>query len=411
MFPGVAFILLPLLAVGLNAQKSDVPAEYRDLYAALESKIETFEHQVPALDDRGAPPQFCAELLVANANRGKQLLNERAWAGTLVNLDRLQSLGATGVVVAIGYPILSRSFHEWNGTAGDASRYLAFYKRLSNEVHRRGMKLVVESSVLFPGVYSIESGFKLTEYYKSQNDDQYVAGRVEVAELIAREVHPDYLNMGAEPDTEATLIGRNTFRTPRAHAELIHRLATAARTAGTSSLSVGGGVSTWLPDCQAYASELGKLRDIDFIDLHVYPVNRSYLQQLIRLTDIAQAAGKQVTIMEAWLFKERDSELGTVQAAVDASVFARDSYSFWAPLDQKFLAAMAKFCHWKHVRVLSPFWSQFFFAYVNYDDVKGAPVSELRLKAQRAAAAAMVSGNVNETGETYRRLAHAKPAL
>jgi len=84
------------------------------------------------------------------------------------------------------------------------------------------------------------------------------------------------------------------------------------------------------------------------------------------LTDAALALGKPVAISEAWLSKERDSEFTQYNAATDQTIFSRDAFAFWAPLDQAFLGALVKFAHWKHLLYLSPFWTTRFHAYVDY---------------------------------------------
>ncbi len=68
---------------------------------------------------------------------------------------------------------------------------------------------------------------------------------------------------------------------------------------------------------------------IDFVDLHVYPVNGDMLNRLITYTDQANACGKPVAISEARLQKQRDSEFAKIDAAFDNAIYARDTFSFW----------------------------------------------------------------------------------
>ena len=106
---------------------------------------------------------------------------------------------------------------------------------------------------------------------------------------------------------------------------------------------------------------------LNFIDLHVYPINLTFLNDTITLIDLAQSAGKPVTMCEAWLEKRRDTEFTGVGVASNDFIFARDPFSFWAPLDQQFLTAFAKLAWWKQLKVFSPFWSGYFHAYLNYN--------------------------------------------
>ena len=83
------------------------------------------------------------------------------------------------------------------------------------------------------------------------------------------------------------------------------------------------------------------------------------------MADAAHAAGMKVGVDECWLYKETDSELST--STTDLSVQERNVYSFWAPLDAMFLETMTKTAYWKDFEFLSPFWSLYYFAYLDYD--------------------------------------------
>ncbi len=44
---------------------------------------------------------------------------------------------------------------------------------------------------------------------------------------------------------------------------------------------------------------------LDFIDMHIYPINRSYLANAQQIAATAAAAGKPVAMSECWLWKVR----------------------------------------------------------------------------------------------------------
>jgi hypothetical protein len=46
---------------------------------------------------------------------------------------------------------------------------------------------------------------------------------------------------------------------------------------------------------------------------------------------------------------------------------SRDVYSFWVPLDQKFLEIMVKLSHHLKLEFLSLFWAQYLYGYLEYD--------------------------------------------
>jgi len=377
----------------------------------MEEKIAAFQSKVPAEGNAAdTSVNFGGELLSANAHRGVQLLLPKTRAGVSLELDRMRALGAKSVTVAVGFPILYKPFLEWNGDAGDYQGLLDFYKQLAADVRTRGMKLVIESGTLFPGVYSAGSGFKLADYYGTLTNQEYIAGRAEMAATIAQQIHPDYLVVGSEPDTEAKLTKRTSLSTPNGFALLIAKIVTRVRAAGVRDIPIGAGVGTWTPDGEAYIRSMVRAAPaLDFVDLHVYPVNAGFLDNLIQFTDVAQSLGKKVAICEAWLQKERDSEFAKLDARFDPTVYSRDAFSFWAPLDQKFLKAIVDFCRWKKVLVLSPYWTRYFNAYLEYDDVKRLTPAQVIARANAAAAAAMMKNQFSETGRFYQRAISGAP--
>jgi hypothetical protein len=60
---------------------------------------------------------------------------------------------------------------------------------------------------------------------------------------------------------------------------------------------------------------------------------------------------------ELWLHKVRDSELGVLSPN---DINARDSFSFWIPLDQYFLQTIVDFSYYEQMLFISPTNSQCF---------------------------------------------------
>ncbi len=397
-------IFILVLSAAAAAQNSPpIPKEYQELYSMLDQKVSSFDAKVSrAWDGKPADVAFAAELLTANCNRGRQLLDPRTFEAAKLELDRLQALGVKAVVVCIGFPLLYRPFFDFNRDPAGYQGFVDFYRRLAEEVHGRDMQLIVETSVLFGGFYSSGSGFDLPAYYRTLDAKALLEGRAQVARTIVREVKPDYLNLGSEPDTQARLTGFRDLATPEGNARQVAYLVKELRAAGTGRTRLGAGVGTWSWQADAHLRLLCA-SGVDFIDLHVYPVNREMLDRLIPLTDQAAACGKPVAISEAWLQKERDSELRQIDAAFDPEFYARDAFSFWAPLDQKFLLALVKFSHWKRVMYLSPFWSKLFWAYLDYGQAGGLPKEAVIQASNRAAAQAMQQGGRSPTGAAYKK--------
>jgi hypothetical protein len=319
-----------------------------------------------------------------------------------LELTRLQGLGVRAVTICIGFPLLYRPFFEFNGDPDDYQRFIDFYRKLSAEVHRRNLKLIVESSILFGGVYSQGSGLNVVDYYKKLSGQDIAAARVEVVRTILREARPDYVNLGSEPDTEGKLTGRSDLSTPDGFSTMTAHLVEQLRAAGVGKTQLGAGIGTWQGPGETYLKALC-LTGIDFVDLHVYPVNRDLLDKLIAYTDQAHACGKPVAISEAWLQKQRDAEFAQIDAVFDNAIYARDTFSFWSPLDKKFLISLVKFAHWRRLLYLSPFWSKFFWAYLDYAKVGRLSKQDLMTESARASATGIRDGTVTPTGAAYKQ--------
>jgi hypothetical protein len=327
-----------LLAEGLAfSQPFSLPANCRDLYSSLEQSVDTLDRTVSS---QGTGQKFSvawsAELLTANRNRGRALLNPRSPELTRQELDGLQALCVKAVTMCIGFPVLYQPFYEFNQDTEDYQRFLNFYRELVGDIHARGLKLIVESPILFLGSYSQGSGFRLAEY-AALEPRQLIDGRAQSIPAIAKGVRPDFFDLGSEPDTEARITNearvseKTVFNSPTRHSETVAYFIKQLRQAGVTGIPIGAGVGTWQPQGADFVRTPPDA--VDYLDLHVYLVNRNYLDNVITYADPAHAAGKQVAISEAWLMKMGGSELGSVDSTSDPSVFARDRYRFWTPLD------------------------------------------------------------------------------
>jgi hypothetical protein len=118
---------------------------------------------------------------------------------------------------------------------------------------------------------------------------------------------------------------------------------------------------------------------------------------------------------ECWLQKERDSELADPPSQ---TVFqGRNTYSFWSPLDEEFLLCMAKVGHWKQFEFIDPFWTDYYFAYLDYtnEQSKISGLSEaaaspiLNADENAAAYAALAAGTATNTGLAYQEYSRTNP--
>ena len=143
------------------------------------------------------------------------------------------------------------------------------------------------------------------------------------------------------------------------------------------------------------------------MDIHIYPLSSGfadYLQVTADWASAARAAGKEVVIGEAWLYKASVKEL---QGGIGyQEVYGRDAYSFWQPLDVRFLQTVVDLGKATGVRYISFFWSRYLFGYVNYEDVApGATGLALQQAANLASWTAFSHGELSAAGNEFERLA------
>lgn len=363
-----------------------VPAEYQLLYTYLDGKLDDFAKQLNA-QPKTEPHEitFAAELIVANGNRGEELLRDETFEGMKVYLDRLQSLGVGGVKVAIKYPLLAPDWPR-------SSEYLAFYKKVARELRQRNMKMLAGTGVAFtqPEFSNVPVN------YRGMTLDKLKQGERQQVETIIREIQPDYVTVANEPSTQTELTG--VPLNVRDYTEFVNFI---LKDLDRRGVLVGAGTGNW--DDPAYIESLAKNTSVDYIDIHLYPINRGFTARAIQQVDIARANGKRILIGETWLYKAGEREIGGASAV---EIIARDVYSFWQPLDEKFLTLVVQFARHNQIEFTSPFWSKYFFAYADYAKIKrGAAYGEV-LRAADAQIAKNVSlGAFSGTGLTYKNLA------
>jgi hypothetical protein len=139
------------------------------------------------------------------------------------------------------------------------------------------------------------------------------------------------------------------------------------------------------------------------VALHIYPVGRRTLATTYEVLDLARRAGKPVVLDECWLYKAGPREVRSI--ASNEAVFQRDLWSFWAPLDQRFLRLVDRFARQEGVAFVSPFWSHQYFAYLEYDPaLDGRPYRTVNARYLQRVRAAVERGELSPTGRFVRRL-------
>ncbi|MDR7547717.1 MAG: hypothetical protein QN149_10620, partial [Armatimonadota bacterium] len=384
------------LAAPIFGAPTSVPRQYVGIYDELQGQLARFEAALRARwDGTRAPVLFSGELLAANGHVGEALIRPGREQRVETSLDAFQTLGLQAATVQISFPMLYRPFYR---SAEEHAAYLAAYRQVAAAVRRRGMKLIVKSQAIFSkGGWTT---WDVGSFYRRLSLDEYIRGRTDVALTIARELRPDYLSVVMEPDTEADQTGL-PMDTAANSVRLVTSVLSALRRAGLTEIRVGAGVGTWHRQYDALAQAFAAT-GVDFIDIHVYPVNRDYLDRAVTVAWIAKRAGKAVAMTEAWLYKAGSAELS--RGVTSEEIFGRDAFSFWEPLDQKFLEVMVTFAHAERLAFFSPYWTKYFSAYLDFEQAKGLAPRDLAALSTRAAGEALAAGRFTQTGLTYKTL-------
>ena len=381
-----AFVSLVLISAAAQAQPATIPPEYRALVSRIDQTLRPLERQYQKAARSGPRSLYGAELLPANGNRGDQLLDLHALQGAKVWLSRFAQLGVRRVVFAVPYPLLMRTYPGH-------TVYLSFFRNVISEARSRGMTVEIESAVIFAN-----SPFSPVRWdYSKLSVEQLMSDRREMIATIVRDLAPDYLDIGAEPDTEARLTGKRELNDPHRYAQYLAGILSGLDRKKTK---VGAGVGSWSsPDFVTREVEL----PLDFIALHIYPLSAQTLANAVEACRIAKQAHKEVVIDEAWLYKAAPGEVTDI--ASNAKIFARDSFSFWAPLDQRFLRLISDFARAQRISFVSPFWSTYFFSYIDYDTgTAQLPYSDLMREVNSVATRSVMDARFSETGVFYHDL-------
>lgn len=370
--------------------------EYQNLYDTLKAGLDRNEGYLDALlDQQGKkyPIVFGTALLAANSNRGTELLKSTTLTVTQLYLNGLKQMGVQGVSINIAYPLFTPSFPRYND-------YVTFYKKVAQMVRDLKMKLEIAATIIFSdtpftGVKADFAGLTFSKYKTEQR---------QMVTSILTQLHPDYLTIVGEPDTEANLTHLKELTDVSKVTDLIKFVLNGLSRGKTK---VGAGTGTWSPS--TYAKSYAMNTSLDYISVHIYPNNNTTLANVLAMINWAEKYKKKLIMDEAWLYKtspQQDAgKAFSTNVAAAPEIYGRDTFSFWAPLDQQFLRIIAKLASVKQIEYVSPFWSTCFFTYINYDSTTST-LSYPRLSAQANLAAYqnLLSGTLSPTGTYYKQL-------
>ena len=393
-------IALALLACGAaNAQSPAVPSTFQATYTELDNDLVNFNAALGSPGGTAFPTLMTGSLKASNSNSGPALLG--GWNGAQLQeevqlqLGALQAMGVQAIMVQIGFPVLDESFLASQGQSYSA--FLSYYQGVAQAVRAADLKLVVENDTLIPD--SVGGNWPgVGAYYQTLDWTAYQQARAEMAALIAQTLQPDYLVVMQEPGTETANTGQTNVSTPSDAAAMLNLMLTAVQQTGIPNLKVGAGVGSWQPNGLQFIQDYVAL-PVDFIDIHVYPVNTRYLPAALRMAGIAAEAGKPVSMTECWMWKVSDAEL--FRTVTPEQIRARDPFSFWAPLDALFIQTMQNFANHTQMLFMDPFNAEMYFAYLPYNSTRNLTIEQIMNAENSAASTANQQAQFTSAGMSY----------
>jgi hypothetical protein len=371
-----------------------IPEEYQAIYDELEAEMAHFEVTLNETWDHSLGQTIIAtEEAYANGNIGEGLLSANMMGYNRMLLDRLQAMGVKGVVLAVKFPLLKPDFPR-------SSEYLQFFKNIMVECHQRSMKVLVECGAIFAGTpYS-----PVQVDWSNYTTETFLQGLQDQLLLIAEEIKPDYLTLANEPQTEEGLT--NLTITPTTWGDFI--ASTLPKIDRSGGLLVGAGTGTW--ENPNYINELFNMSGLDYIDLHIYPMNQNaiYLDRALNYALEAHAAGKHVTVSESWLWKATPAELGNFLGDTE-KIMNRDVYSFWYPLDERFIQDIINLADATDMDFVSFFWTRNFLSYLDYNSTShNLTTAEYNRLINQASLANLQKGTLSPLGQYLQQVLNSR---
>jgi len=370
--PVLCILVALTLLIPRLARADNPPVGYcSTIYGELNTDLQAFNLLLTAQPTwtpiSGGPTLYAANLLVANGNTGPSLSGTGYINNVIPQLNEEKALGAQAILIQIGFPLLYAPFQ---GGTTQLKPYLDFYQTVANTVHGMGMKLIVENDILLAN--DVASGWpNLTSYFSTLSWDVYQQGRATMAATIAETMQPDYLVLAEEPDTEAAQSGQSNLSNASMAAQMVAGEITAVQASTFPTITLGAGFGAWPQKSGSsiadYVTAYAALPGLDFIDSHIYPINNvssgSLIGNILTVASLAAAAGKPVSLSEAWLWKMEDLEWQSNSAD---NIRARNPFSFWAPLDIYFQQTMQNLANYTNMVFVAEDGPDYLFTYQTF---------------------------------------------
>src|SRR5580692_11254403 len=359
--------LLFSLPGGMHAQYAPVPTSFQPIYTELNNYLFNFNATLPPGSNPAYPTAMTLALKAADANNGVGLLNNLSgtqlvpWDGIQLQLNALKASGAQAIMVEVGFPMLYAPFLNSQNPAYQ-QQFTALYQAVAIAIRQAGLKLIVENDSLM--VNDVAANWDVAPFFATLNWTEYQAARAQTALTIAQVMQPDYLVVLQEPQTEAANSGQSSVNTVTGSVSMLTEILASVQQAGVPGMKVGAGTGASqvnpvaLDFIEAYVA-----LPLDYIDIHIYPINDNFLPIALQMASTAAAANLPVAMSECWMWKVLDTELSVLNPD---QIRARDPFSFWAPLDAYFVQTMQNLANATQMMYLDFFGSEYFFAYQTY---------------------------------------------
>jgi len=367
-----------------------IPEESKALYQELSSDLNQFEVKISQQPKaRAQTTTFGVELSFANGNAGEALLTPEVMAYNRAMLDRLQSMGVRGVVLSINYPLLKKGFPR-------ADEYLKFYQAVTDLCHQHKMKVLIESGAIFSGTPS-----PVKVDWSKETTDSFLQGLQDQLVLISTEIKPDYLTLANEPSTEEALT-QLSIPADKWQTFLEDSLKKVDRSSGTL---YGAGTGTW--EHPEYMQAVFNVSGLDYVDLHIYPFNKDgiFLDRAVNYANQARTAGKKVVISECWLYKASANELSANIMGNKEKIQDRDGFSFWTPLDTRYMKDIITLADSTQMDFVSFFWSRNFFYNMIYNpDIANLTIQQRNQMMTLGAIQSVNQDKLSDLGQAYQQI-------
>ena len=375
-----------------------MPPAFQDLFGSLNGDLKAFNTTLNGIwNGSKYPVLFSGTLTSADGNAGPPLIASGHYSGVQLQLQALQAMGVKAIMVEVGFPMLYEPFFS---SQSQYQQFVSFYQQVAASVRALGMKLIIENNCLLSN--DVQAGWNTAPFYATLNWTQYQAARAQTAAVISQTIQPDYLVVLEEPDTEAYMSGQTEANTVSGSAGMLSQILTSVHLAGVSGMKVGAGVGSWQNEYLEFIQSF-VTQPLDFIDMHVYPVNntgtQNFLTNALTIASTAAAAGKPMAMTECWLSKEGNNEFNVLTAD---QVRARDVYSFWSPLDASFLQTMENIANYTKMAFMAPSNSDYYWAYQTYSStLAGEPPSQIIHEETTLADQAMQQASYTSTALSF----------